>query len=121
ITPFQKGPDGVNGVTPVTATTGITATTAAFDPAVSSPTGDLWLQAVNATSPVTPVVVNPGMSATIPVAIAPSGRSGTVVNGTLYVDDLTIVNGLATWNELGGVNVEQASDLAAIPYQYTIG
>jgi hypothetical protein len=36
----------------------MTATTAAFDPAVSSPTGDLWLGSVNASNTFTPVVVN---------------------------------------------------------------
>jgi hypothetical protein len=121
ITPFQKGPDGAHGVTPVTADTGITATTAAFDPAVTSSTGDFWRQAINASAPVNPVVVGPGQSATIPVTITPSGSSGSVVNGTLYVDDLTIISGEATWNELGVVNIDQASELAAIPYEYTIG
>jgi subtilisin family serine protease len=120
ITPFQKGPDGANGVTPVTANTAMSATTAAFDSAVKSSTGDFWLQAVNASAPVNPVIVSPGQTATIPVTITPSGASGTVVNGTLYVDDLTSASGLATNQELSTVNVSQASDLAALPYQYKI-
>jgi hypothetical protein len=120
ITPFQKGPDGASGVPPVTATTALGATTAAFDPAVKSTTGDFWLQAVNAGAPVNPILVGPGQTGTIPVTITPSGSPGTVVSGTLYVDDLTSASGLATWNELSTVNVSQASDLAALPYQYTI-
>ncbi len=119
ITPFQKGPDGPNGVTPVTANTAMGATTEAFDPAMTSPTGDFWLQAVNSSAPVNAVVVNPGQSATIPVTITPSGASGSVVNGTLYLDDLTSASGAATWQELA-FNVSQASELAAIPYEYTI-
>ena len=119
ITPFQKGPDGPHGVAPVNANTAMSVTTAAFDPAVTSSTGDYWLEAVNAGATVTPVVVNPGQTATIPVTITPSGASGSVVNGTLYVDDLTTAGGAATWNEIGP-NVSQGSDLAAIPYQYKI-
>ena len=49
----------------------------------------------------------------------PSGASGSVVSGTLYVDDLSTASGAATWNEIGP-NVSEASDLAAIPYEYTI-
>ncbi len=119
ITPFQQGPDGPNGVTPVNANTAMGVTTAAFDPGVSSSTGDFWLQAVNASATVNPVVVAPGQSATIPVTITPSGASGSVVNGTLYVDDLTSAPGAATYQELA-FNVSQASELAAIPYEYTI-
>ena len=120
ITPFQEGPDGATGVTPVTATTAMSATTAAFDPTVSSPTGDFWRQAVDASATVAPIVVDPGRSATIPVTITPSGSSGAVVSGMLYVDDLSSASGLATDQELSTVNITDASDLAAIPYEYTI-
>jgi subtilisin family serine protease len=120
ITPFQNGPDGANGVTPVTTQTALSATTAAFDPAVTSPTGDLWLQAENASALVSPSVVAPGQTVKIPVTITPSGNAGTKVTGMLYVDDLTSVVGAATNNSLA-LNVNQASDLAAIPYTYTIG
>jgi Subtilase family len=120
ITPFQKGPTASpNGDTPVNANTTMTVTTAAFDQAVTSATGDFWLQAINANAPLHPVLVQPGQSATIPVTITPSGASGSVVNGTLYVDDLSTASGAATWNEIGP-NVSEASDLAAIPYEYTI-
>jgi hypothetical protein len=120
ITPFQDGPDGSNGVTPVTAQTALSATTEAFDPAVTSATGDFWLQAVNASALVSPYVVAPGQTVKIPVTITPSGSSGTTVTGTLYLDDLTSVAGAATFNEVAP-NVNQASDVAALPYTYTIG
>ena len=120
ITPFQNGPDGANGVTPVSTQTALSATTAAFDPAVTSATGDLWLQAENASALVSPYVVAPGQTVKIPVTITPSGSPGSTVTGTLYVDDLTSVVGAATTNSLS-LNINQASDLAAIPYTYTIG
>jgi hypothetical protein len=120
ITPFQNWPDGANGVTPVTAQTALSATTEAFDSTVTSPTGDLWLQAVNASALVSPYVVAPGQTVKIPVTITPSGTPGSTVTGTLYVDDLTSVTGAATWNGVTP-NVNQAGDLAALPYTYTIG
>ena len=120
ITPFQNGPDGANGVKPVTAKTALSVTTRAFDPAVTSPGGDLWLQAVKPSAPVHPYRAAPGQTVTIPVTITPSGSPGTTIEGTLYVDDLTSVAGAATWNTVVP-NVDQASDLAAIPYEYTIG
>jgi len=59
-----------------------------FDSAVTSTTGDLAPLAVNpATTKFSPVVINPGSSATVNVTITLSGSLGTVVNGTLYVDD----------------------------------
>ena len=120
ITPFQDGPDGPNGVTPVSTQTALSATTQAFDPAVTSPTGDLWLQSVNVAALVSPSIVAPGQTVKIPVTITPSGSPGSTVSGTLYVDDLTSVTGAATNNSLTP-NVNQASDLAAIPYTYTVG
>jgi Peptidase inhibitor I9 len=120
ITPFQVGPDGAHGVTRVTATTAFTATTAAFDTTVTSPTGDFWAESLNPSATFDPYVVEPGQTITIPVTITPLDGIGTTVTGTLFVDDITSVNGAATWNELTP-NVNQASDLAAIPYEYTIG
>ena len=120
ITPFQDGPDGRHGVPPVSTSTSMTATTAAFDPAVSSATGDLWMQSVEPTAAFTPVVVNPGQTVTITVTITPTGTAGTTVRGTLYLDDASIVSGVVTENALTG-NFPQGSDVAGFPYQYTIG
>ncbi len=36
---------------------------------------------------MSPIVVQPGHSATIPVIIAPTGTVGTHVSGVLYLDD----------------------------------
>ncbi len=120
ITPFQKGPDGATGLPPVTAQTAMTATTEAFDSSVTSPTGDLWLQSTDPTATLDPIVVGPGQSAVIPVVINPSGAPGTTVTGTLYVDDVTATTGGATYQETTQF-INQASDVVAIPYSYTIG
>jgi hypothetical protein len=84
----------------------------AFDPAVTSDTGDLWLSSVNLTMEFSPLTINPGKSAVIHVTIKPSGRPGTVVRGWLYVDDSVPAvppSGQTTGDEL-----------VAIPYTYTI-
>jgi hypothetical protein len=120
ITPFQDGPDGTTGDTPVTAQTSYSVTTQAFDPAVTAPSGDLWLLATNPGALLSPYVVAPGQTVTIPVTITPSGAPGSTVSGVLYVDDVTSIAGPATWNELTP-NVLQGGDLAALQYSYTIG
>ena len=96
------------------ATASMTATTKAFDPAVTSPTGDLWLTAFDlaAGSSFNPVTINPGASATINVTITPAGSSGTVVRGALYVNDY--LSSVPPYAQLTG------DELAAIPYAYTI-
>jgi subtilisin family serine protease len=119
ITPFLLGPTGKKAAKQVTANTSMTATTAAFDPAVSSPTGDLWLGSVNASNGFTPYVVNPGQSVTIPVTFTPAGTSGTTVTGTLYLDDSSIVPNIVTFNTLF-TNGPEGSEVAAFPYSYTI-
>jgi hypothetical protein len=119
ITPFLVGPTGRRPARSVTASTSMTATTAAFDPAVSSPTGDLWLGSVNASNTFTPVVVNPGQSATIPVTITPQGASGSTVTGTLYLDVSSIVPAKVSFNALS-TNGPVGSEVAAFSYSYTI-
>jgi hypothetical protein len=92
----------------------MTAETKAFDPSMTSVTGDLWLGAVNAEELglVAPVLVNPGQTTVIDVTITPAGPNGSVVNGTLYVDSLTF--GTPPYGQFSG------DELAAIPYSYTI-
>ncbi len=96
------------------ATIAMTAETKAFDPSMTSVTGDLWLGAVNAEELglVAPVLVNPGQTTVIDVTITPAGPNGSVVNGTLYVDSLTF--GTPPYGQFSG------DELAAIPYSYTI-
>jgi hypothetical protein len=106
---------GATGATSEPVTTAMNVTTMPFDPAVSSPTGDLWLASTNpaALQSESPVIVGPGRSAQIPVTITPKGASGTKVSGTLFVDDESDV--------LFGVDfAPDGNQVAAIPYQYTI-
>jgi len=118
ITPSLVGPFGVNPPDNVVATASMTATTAAFDRTVTAPTGDLWLGSTNANATFAPYVVQPGQSVTIPVTITPSGKAGTVVSGTLYVDD----SSMFSYAPLGGQGgAPMGSDVAAFPYSYTIG
>jgi hypothetical protein len=91
------------------------ATTREFDPAVTTAQGDLWLESIQGPSVLStfaPAIVEPGESTILNVTITPSGHSGTVVSGTLYVDDL--VGYLPPYSQLTGDQV------AAIPYTYTI-
>jgi len=92
----------------------LTATTKAFDPAVTTAGGDFWTSAFDASifQTFAPVIINPGESAVIQVTITPSGASGTVVSGTLYVDD--ILNDVPPYGETAG------DELAALSYTYTI-
>ena len=85
-----------------------------FDSAVSTAGGDLWVSAVDPTafSAFNPVVINPGESAVINVTITPSGASGTVISGYLYIDDY--VGAVPPYGATTG------DELAAIPYTYTI-
>jgi hypothetical protein len=118
ITPSLLGPFGVNPPDNVVGAASMTATTAAFDPAITAPTGDLWLGSTNAAATFAPYVVQPGQSVTIPVTITPKGTAGTVVSGTLYVADSSQFSYAALGGE-GGIPL--GSDVAAFPYSYTIG
>jgi hypothetical protein len=86
--------------------------TKTFDPAVTSSSGDLNLASVNPATTFSPVVINPGQTATINVTITPSGASSTVVQGNLYVDDF--LTGVPPYGQQAG------GELAAFPYEYTI-
>jgi subtilisin family serine protease len=112
VLPTVVGPFGSTPATTEPTTSSMTATTAAFDPAVSSDTGDLWWASIGGPFSVSPVVVQPGKSATIVVTIAPSGAAGSTVSGNLYLDDdsLFLFGGLAP----------NANTVAAIPYSYQI-
>ncbi len=88
------------------------ATTKAFDSAVTSNTSDAWLIAANPAATFSPVILNPGQTGTINVTITPAGAPGTVISGTLYVDDF--VSNVPPYSQTTG------DELAALPYTYTI-
>jgi hypothetical protein len=120
VTPFLVGPTGTKPAKNRTATVSMTATTAGFDPAVSSPTGDLWLGSTSLAASFTPYVVNPGQSVTIPVTITPRGGKGSTVTGTLYLADSSFISGDVSYDDVPGYSPE-GSDVASFPYSYTIG
>ena len=58
------------------------------------------------------MLLNPGQTGTITVTITPTGPSGTVVKGVLYLDDFTA--GVPPYGQLAG------DELIGFPYSYTI-
>ena len=111
--PSEIGPFGAGVPPTIHGTLSVTAKTAMFDPTMKSATGDLWLGALNQKAEVGPVLVQPGQTKTIVVKITPTGKAGTVVAGTLYVDDITEV-------QAGNLSLD-GQQVAALPYRYTIG
>ena len=114
IAPTTVGPFGATGATPEAVETAMAATTLEFDPAVSTPLGDMWQVSVNPAISFGALIVPPGQSGTIPVTITPSGPTGTVVTGTLYVDDMSLV-------DFDQFEVPNGNQVAAFPYSYTTG
>ncbi len=125
IAPDVVGPFGPDGVPNENVTTSMTVTSNAFDSDVSSSTGDMWQGSVDpsALTGLSPVVIGPGQTGTISVTITPSGAAGSQKNGTLYIDaedlfqfqvNANVIN-LSTGNPL-----PNGSEVAAIPYSYTV-
>jgi hypothetical protein len=111
--PTECGP--YSGAAPAgTAEMTATALTKTFDTAVTSTTGDLWLASIGSTAAFKPIVIDPGKTATIHVTITPSGTAGTVVQGTLYVDDFTSDVPPPAYGQ------EAGDELVGLPYSYTI-
>jgi hypothetical protein len=114
LNPDEIGPYPATGAPTATASASMTAVTRAFDPAVSSSTGDLWSAFNGVTSGFSPVFVAPGASTTISVEITPNGSAGSWESGTLFVDDVTLAG-------VDGVfDLPNGDELAAIPYSYQI-
>jgi hypothetical protein len=110
--PAAAGPAPVAGARPATATLGMTAAAAEFDPAVSTPQGDFWRFAVTPLAPratYSLLRLNPGETVKIPVTMTPVAPSGSVVSGTLYVDDFA-----------DSLSFLSGSEIAALPYQYRV-
>ena len=104
-------------ITPGTASLDAVLTTQAFDTSVVSPaTGDPWLWAVGLDfdAPIGAVVAQPGQTVTIPVQITPNAPAGTVITGTLDIDDESPVDLLGGFEPI-------ANTVATLPYSYTVG
>jgi hypothetical protein len=126
VTPDVVGRFGSTPAPMENVTTAMTATANAFDPAVSSSTGDMWQASVNpsALTGLSPVVIGPHQTGTITVTITPQGRHGSQQGGTLYIDveDLFLfqVNSSIV-NVNAGLPEPNGSEAVAIPYSYTVG
>ena len=88
-------------------------TAKAFDSAVTSTTGDLELASTNPATTFSPIVINPGQTATVNVTITPNAATGTVVSGNLYIDDF--LTNVPPYGQQG------SDELTGIPYEYTVG
>jgi hypothetical protein len=111
--PSECGPYAVPAPAGV-ATLAMTAQSKAFDPAVTSDTGDFWPTSINPAAPFSPITLNPGQTGTVNVTITPSGASGTVVSGVLYVDVYDVGVPTASYASPTG------DELVGLPYSYTI-
>ena len=112
LNPEEVGPYPAGGAPKEVALATVTAVTQAFDPAVRTDTDDLW-QAGLSFSHFR--YLGPGQSVAVLVAIKPTAPVGSVVKGTLYIDDFTLDSFLATGDVL-----PDADEVAAVPYSYTV-
>ncbi|QMU78105.1 S8 family serine peptidase [Streptacidiphilus sp. PB12-B1b] len=113
IVPQPTGALGAGPAASSVASLGLTATTPAFDPSAVSPSGDLWELGLNPAATFSPVVVQPGHSATLYLDITPSGPAGSTVSGHIYVDDTS------SYSQDG--YTPTGDQLVALPYHYTVG
>jgi hypothetical protein len=94
--------------TPAPFSCGADAVTAAFDPAVTSSTGNAWSAFEGVTDTYDPLVLQPGQSGDITVTFTPTGPRGSAVSGFLAVE---------TFN----YNTLSSDQVASIPYSYRVG
>lgn len=114
----EIGPFGPDGARPGHASFTAAFRTLGFDSSVTSSTGDPFDFSVdpNGTGG-TPVIIQPGQSATIQVTITPAGRRGDVVSGHLNLVTVPILpTGITAlpFNGTGEV-------IATLPYTYRVG
>jgi hypothetical protein len=105
--PSEQGP--FSGTAPSTTySCGAFATTNAFAPDVSTSAGNEWGDLELGTSSYNPLVLNPGQTGTITVAITPTDPAGTQVHGFLTLE---------TFN----FNTISSDEAASFPYAYKVG
>jgi subtilisin family serine protease len=95
---------------PTTGTVNLAAVanTNPFDSAVSSTSGDVWAQSVDASAPYSPLTLDPGQSGTITLTFMPNAPKGTVIHGFIGVDTLNLATA-------------SGDELVNIPYTYKVG
>jgi hypothetical protein len=122
-TPYRVGPGGAKPAKPVRAHVTMRALTAPIDPAITAPTGDLWLRSTNKKAALHPRLAKPGQKVTIAIRIDPKGAPGTVVSGTIYISSVSFNPGNFAYNFLFGESEDlftNGSNVAAFHYAYTI-
>jgi hypothetical protein len=122
--PAELGPSGPKGEPAGSVSLSMIAQTRPFDTSVSSSAGDLWTGAVTPATSLPLVTVQPGQTVDIPVTITPSAPKGSLVRGTLFVDNLVVgAEGvLNAINFADPADTEPSGDeLAGIPYVYRVG
>ena len=105
--PNAVGAQGSGPAKSFTVGMAMSVVTRAFDPGAQSPSGDLWGGDFH------PVIVQPGEATTLYLTLHPTGPVGSVVDGTLFVDDSSALT------QYG--NSPSADELVALPYRYTVG
>jgi Subtilase family len=111
--PSEAGPYPSSGAAAATVTSSMSAVTQAFDTSANSAPGDFWRFSVSplaAHASYNLLTVNPGQTRTINLTLTPSAPTGTVVHGMLYLDDFA-----------DSMQFLSGSQLAALPYTYTVG
>jgi hypothetical protein len=110
--PAEAGPFTGASAVNSTVSSSMNAVTQQFDITASPATGDFWRFSVGplaTTASYNLFVINPGQTRTITLTVKPTGAPGTVVRGTLYIDDFA-----------DSLQFLSGSQLLALPYVYTI-
>jgi hypothetical protein len=110
--PEGQGPFPPNGIGNATVNLAAAVNTNAFDSAVTSSTGDVWVQLdIDNTAPFSPLTLNPGQTGSITVTVTPNASKGSVVHGFVEVETL----GRSPFG------VPTGDEIVSIPYTYTVG
>jgi hypothetical protein len=109
IVPALVGPFGPAGALSAPVNVFAAVLMKQFDPAMSSDSGDLWMDATLGTTTYNPLTLAPGQTGTIHLTITPDpSQVGNTITGDIYVD---------TFNSVTG-NGDETSRLT---YRYTVG
>ena len=112
--PSEVGPYGSSGAPAVTASGTFSISTLGFNSTVGSPTGDFWSVINGLSTGFTPVYLNPGQVIVIPITITPSAAHGTVVSGSINVDDAFM------YNLVVGAEFTGGDELSSMPFSYKV-
>jgi hypothetical protein len=125
--PAEIGPYPAGGEASGSARVRVNAVTRRFDSSVTSSTGDFWkLVTLITKSSFHPIFLTPGTARSdcgkITVTITPSAGPGTVVSGTLYLDDFVLASSFNPSSvPIPSTIFPMADQVLAIPYKYKVG